>query len=80
MQALLSRASEQLSAMTPQALANVVWALAKLKASPGPLWLGAFLEESFARLSLMNPQVRLGHAPKGALKAGINSGHKEGTV
>jgi hypothetical protein len=37
-----------------------VWALARLHVSPGPRWLGSFMEESFARMGLMSPQVSIG--------------------
>jgi hypothetical protein len=58
LQALLSRACDQLGDMTSQGLSNTVWALARLHVAPGPRWLGSFMEESFAKMGLMSPQVR----------------------
>lgn len=41
----------------PQALANSIWALARLGVAPDARWMSGLIEEAFVKIALFNPQA-----------------------
>jgi hypothetical protein len=54
--AFLAAVLPKLPVFSPQALANTLWGLARLRAAPPTVWLDAAVERSFALLPLSGPQ------------------------